>query len=261
MKRSRCNDLSLHDGRIRPGRACRAGASISSHPRQGQRPSDAPKDNTHDQRSCSAASGYTERQGTRSVSGKIRDHQGRFRRRGHARLGASGGRPFLQSGEARIFYGRRIFPQHTGLYRAVWIERGPGGQQGLANANIKDDPGKQSNAPGTITFATAGPNTRTTQLFINFGNNTFLDSQGFSPFGKVISGMDVVKKLYSGYGERPDQGSITNQGKAYLDKNFPNWTASSRRRLSRPRRIDFAASKQTKANDRRRVFLVMSQPA
>jgi peptidyl-prolyl cis-trans isomerase A (cyclophilin A) len=90
------------------------------------------------------------------------------------------------------------------------------------NANIKDDPGKQSNAPGTITFATAGPNTRTTQLFINFGNNTFLDSQGFSPFGKVISGMDVVKNLYSGYGERPDQGSITSQGKAYLDKNFPN---------------------------------------
>jgi cyclophilin family peptidyl-prolyl cis-trans isomerase len=91
------------------------------------------------------------------------------------------------------------------------------------DANIKDDPsGKQSNAPGTITFATAGPNTRTTQLFINFGNNTFLDSQGFTPFGKVTSGMDVVKNLYSGYGERPDQGSITMQGKAYLDKNFPN---------------------------------------
>lgn len=90
------------------------------------------------------------------------------------------------------------------------------------DAKIKDDPGKQSNSPGMITFATAGPNTRTTQLFINFGNNTFLDSQGFSPFGKVISGMDVVQKLYSGYGERPDQGSITNQGKAYLDKNFPN---------------------------------------
>jgi len=90
------------------------------------------------------------------------------------------------------------------------------------DANIKDDKVTQSNAPGTITFATAGPNTRTTQLFINFGNNTFLDSQGFSPFGKVTSGMDVVQKLYSGYGERPDQGAITAQGKAYLDKNFPN---------------------------------------
>lgn len=90
------------------------------------------------------------------------------------------------------------------------------------SANIKDDPVTQSNKPGYITFATAGPNTRTTQLFINFGSNGFLDSQGFSPFGQVTSGMDIVQKLHSGYGERPDQGSITTQGKAYLDKNFPN---------------------------------------
>jgi len=91
-----------------------------------------------------------------------------------------------------------------------------------SSAKIKDDPVTQSNNPGYITFATAGPNTRTTQLFINFGSNTFLDSQGFAPFGQVTSGMDVVKKLYSGYGEKPDQGFITSQGKAYLDKNFPN---------------------------------------
>ena len=90
------------------------------------------------------------------------------------------------------------------------------------DANIKDDKVSQSNSPGTITFATAGPNTRTTQLFINFGNNTFLDSQGFAPFGKVTSGMDVVQKLYNGYGERPDQTQITIQGKAYLEKSFPN---------------------------------------
>jgi peptidyl-prolyl cis-trans isomerase A (cyclophilin A) len=90
------------------------------------------------------------------------------------------------------------------------------------SANIKDDPSKQSNKPGYVTFATAGPNTRTTQLFINFGNNTFLDSQGFTPFGQVTSGMDMVQKLYSGYGERPDQGSITTLGKPYLDKNFPD---------------------------------------
>jgi peptidyl-prolyl cis-trans isomerase A (cyclophilin A) len=90
------------------------------------------------------------------------------------------------------------------------------------SANIKDDKVTQSNKPGTLTFATAGPNTRTTQLFINFGNNTFLDSQGFSPFGQVTSGMDVVQRLYAGYAERPDQGAITTQGKAYLDKNFPN---------------------------------------
>jgi peptidyl-prolyl cis-trans isomerase A (cyclophilin A) len=90
-----------------------------------------------------------------------------------------------------------------------------------SSANIKDDPVTQSNKPTTLTFATAGPHTRTTQLFINFGNNAGLDAQGFAPFGVVTSGMDVVQQIYSGYGESPDQGAITSKGKAYLDKAFP----------------------------------------
>ncbi len=92
------------------------------------------------------------------------------------------------------------------------------------DANITDEPVKGSNTRGAITFAKAGPNTRTTQLFINFGNNTGLDGMGFSPFGKVIDGMDVVDKINGEYGDNPPevQGHIQMEGNAYLKKDFPN---------------------------------------
>lgn len=89
---------------------------------------------------------------------------------------------------------------------------------------IKDDPVTESNVPGTLSFATSGPNTRTTQLFINTGNNARLDTMGFAPFAKVIQGETVVKSVNAEYGERPNQGLITAQGNAYVDKNFPNIT-------------------------------------
>lgn len=90
------------------------------------------------------------------------------------------------------------------------------------NAKIADDPVTQSNKRGTLCFATAGANTRTTQIFINYSDNASLDSQGFAPFAVVTDGMEVVDKFFSGYGESPDQGQITAKGKAYLDQKFPN---------------------------------------
>jgi peptidyl-prolyl cis-trans isomerase A (cyclophilin A) len=95
-------------------------------------------------------------------------------------------------------------------------------------ASISDDPVKGSNKRGAITFATAGPNTRTTQLFISFADNANLDGMGFSPFGKVAEGMDVVDKINGEYGEGfprgrgPDQNRIQREGNAYLKQDFPN---------------------------------------
>ena len=92
------------------------------------------------------------------------------------------------------------------------------------NANIQDDPitPVNSNKKGTLVFATAGPGTRTTQLFVNLADNSrSLDAQHFTAFGEVTEGMDIVQGLYSGYGEMPEQGRIQTQGKAYLDKSFP----------------------------------------
>jgi peptidyl-prolyl cis-trans isomerase A (cyclophilin A) len=93
-------------------------------------------------------------------------------------------------------------------------------------ARIQDDPVKQSNRRGTITYAMAGPNTRTSQVFINFADNSSLDRQGFSPFGRVVSGMNVVDALHAEYGEGaprgrgPDQGRIQMEGNAYLARDF-----------------------------------------
>ncbi|MBV9879202.1 MAG: peptidylprolyl isomerase [Gemmatirosa sp.] len=102
---------------------------------------------------------------------------------------------------------------------------------------IRDDPVTQSNTRGIVTFATAGPNTRTTQLFVNFGNNARLDRLGFTPLGRVVDGMTrVVDSLYAGYGEGPpkgkgpDQDRMAAEGTRYLEKQFPklDWIKSAR---------------------------------
>ena len=87
---------------------------------------------------------------------------------------------------------------------------------------IKDDPVTQTNRTGVLSFATMGPGTRTTQIFINLKSNASLDTQGFAPFAQVVEGMEIIEHLYGGYGEQPDQGAITSQGNAYIEKSFPN---------------------------------------
>jgi peptidyl-prolyl cis-trans isomerase A (cyclophilin A) len=96
-------------------------------------------------------------------------------------------------------------------------------------AQIEDDPVKQQNTPGMVSYAMAGPGTRTTQLFINYNDNSGpLDPQGFAPIGQVVEGMEVVQNLYGDYGEGaprgqgPDQGRIQSQGNEYLKAEFPN---------------------------------------
>ncbi|MCL2325846.1 MAG: peptidylprolyl isomerase [Proteobacteria bacterium] len=88
-------------------------------------------------------------------------------------------------------------------------------------ATIQDDPVKMSNKRGTLTFATGGPNTRTTQLFINLADNERLDGMGFSPIGKIIEGMEILDALNFEYAESPHQGRIQSQGNAYLKQSFP----------------------------------------
>jgi len=122
----------------------------------------------------------------------------------------------------------RFFRVISGFMVQFGINGDPKVSAPWQTARISDDPVKQSNKRGFITFATAGPNSRTTQVFINFADNAALDGQGFSSFGQVTTGMNVVDALYSGYGEGaprgrgPDQGRIQKEGNAYLTSAFPN---------------------------------------
>jgi peptidyl-prolyl cis-trans isomerase A (cyclophilin A) len=126
------------------------------------------------------------------------------------------------------FYdGATFFRVLPGFMAQVGISAYPEVAKVWDTATIKDDPIVQSNHRGFVSFATAGPNTRTTQFFINYGNNEALDRSGFSAFAVVTDGMEIVDKLYNGYGEGapdghgPDQGKITSLGHTYLEKSFP----------------------------------------
>jgi peptidyl-prolyl cis-trans isomerase A (cyclophilin A) len=122
----------------------------------------------------------------------------------------------------------RFFRVITGFMVQFGISGDPAVSAAWRPAMLPRDPVKQSNRRGYITYAMgASPDTRTTQVFINFADNSNLDSMGFAPFGRVVSGMDVVDKIFSGYGEGaprgrgPEQGRLQAEGNAYLNKDFP----------------------------------------
>jgi peptidyl-prolyl cis-trans isomerase A (cyclophilin A) len=147
----------------------------------------------------------------------------------HRAWAPNGADRFYNLAKIGFFDGVEFFRVIDGFMAQVGIHGDPAVAAKWHDATIPDDPpAGQSNQRGVVTFATAGPNTRTTQFFINFKDNSFLDNQGFPPIGKVVSGDDVLDKLYRGYGEGapngngPDQGRIQAEGNAYLKAQFPN---------------------------------------
>ena len=116
----------------------------------------------------------------------------------------------------------RFFRVMPGFMVQFGINGDPAIQRNWAMATIPDDPVKQGNTRGYVSFAKSSlPNSRSTQIFINFADNSALNRDGFSPFGTVTMGMNVVDKIYSGYGQTPEQPRIQTEGNAYLTKSFP----------------------------------------
>jgi peptidyl-prolyl cis-trans isomerase A (cyclophilin A) len=138
-----------------------------------------------------------------------------------------GAERFYRLLQQRYYDGARFFRVVPGFVVQFGIAGDPAVSARWRNMNMKDDPVKESNRRGTVTFATSGPNSRTTQVFFNLADNSRLDNQGFAPFGKVVEGMDVVDRFYAGYrdapprGEGPDQALIEAQGNEYLIRQFP----------------------------------------
>ena len=139
-------------------------------------------------------------------------------RRKYAPLGVDHFHKAIKEGfydECRFF---RVVPDFVVQFG---INGDPKVQKKWKDNPIKDDPVTVSNVRGSVCYATAGADTRTTQLFINLGDNSRLDKMGFAPFGKIVEGMDVVDKITSEYGQGPNQGKIQDEGNSYLKEDFP----------------------------------------
>ncbi|MBT8493418.1 MAG: peptidylprolyl isomerase [Deltaproteobacteria bacterium] len=135
----------------------------------------------------------------------------------------NGAARFRELVEAGFYDGNRFFRVVPGFIVQWGINGSPATHAMWSGQAINDDPVVESNLRGFVTFAkTNAPNSRTTQLFINYSDNSFLDSMGFSPFGEVVTGLENVDAINDEYGEEPSQGQLASEGNSYLDDNFPN---------------------------------------
>lgn len=149
--------------------------------------------------------------------------QANFTVRVHPEWAPEGAKRFQDIVQDGIFADARFFRVVPNFMVQWGIPGSPKVAASWRSKNIPDDKVTKHNTRGMMTYATSGPNSRTTQMFINFGDNTFLDSQGFAPFAEVLgNGMEVVDRIQNKYQEQPDQGAIQSQGNNYLSQQFPD---------------------------------------
>ena len=153
------------------------------------------------------------------------------------------------------------------FFRAVhnfMVQFGIAAVPGRRHTLLQDEPAALSNTRGTVSFATSGPNARATQIFVNTNDNSYLDAMGFAPFGRVVEGLDVVERLYAGYGEAPmaHNAEMHEHGNAYLQAAFPLLSTLRRATLQPAPELqrllargpeDFAAGALTFAREQKRT--------
>jgi peptidyl-prolyl cis-trans isomerase A (cyclophilin A) len=216
---------------------CFAGALLAAGSFAGQAPSTAPKTATPAHPAAAHAAGSTSLLHPETLAAKAPEEydvtfkttKGDFVVHVYRAWAPMGADRFYNLVKRGFFTDASFFRVVPGFVVQFGLSADPKISAAWDKAVIKDEPVKASNKVGYLTFAMGGPNTRTTQIFINLRDNSgSLDGLGFAPFGQVTSGLDVVQQLYSGYGDLPEMGGrgpsedmISKGGKAYLDKSFP----------------------------------------
>jgi cyclophilin family peptidyl-prolyl cis-trans isomerase len=172
---------------------------------------------------------------------RVETTQGAFVVEAHPEWAPQGVERFRELVKVGYFDDSRFFRVVAGFIAQFGVAGDPKVTMAWKERRIPDDPVRQSNVRGTLAYAMTGPGTRSTQIYINLADNARLDAQGFAPIGRVVSGLDVVDRLYAGYGEGAgggmrggQQGKILAGGKAYLDASFPRLDHLVRARIVVP---------------------------